>query len=49
MPARLHGKRLSEHEHSMWVKVRAAARKSGARSPEAVATAAVLKHRRKRK
>lgn len=48
MPRKLGGKTLTLREHHLWVKVRAAARESGATSPEAVATAALKKARRKK-
>lgn len=47
MPKKLHGKKLSAKEHRIWRKAHAAS-KGKARSPGAVATAAVKKHRRKK-
>jgi len=49
MPKKLHGKKLTAHEHEIWKKARNAARAQGARSPEAVATAAVKKSRKKKR
>lgn len=48
MPRTLHGKKLSKREHEIWKAARKGARKSGAESPEAVATAAVKKSRWKK-
>ena len=47
MPKVLLGKKLTPHEHRMWRKTFASAKRSGATSPGAVATAAVKKARRK--
>lgn len=45
MPKTMHGKRLTAHEHEIWRNAFESARKSGAREPGAVATAAVKKYR----
>ena len=48
MPKAIDGKKLSRSEHGKWKAIRAHARRGGARNPEAVATAAIQKARKRR-
>jgi len=47
MPATLHGKKLTPHEHEIWRSAYQNAKQNGMDSPGAVATAAVKAHRSK--